>query len=166
MSGSYQEQKYLLNREKNDWRRYLKCHPAHVWQSGGALERNGEKLSAGFKGYSARNGHGDAGSTADSPLGKSAPSEQVWEEGALRCCLSTGTQWSSTALGPDHAGQRAGQRHQWFVACNFTDLDHSLPVTFTLFVELTGAAELALPKNHDIVCFPLTLAHSAPETPT
>lgn len=113
--------------------------------------RNGEKRSAGFKGYSARNGHVGPGSTADPPLGKSAPSEQVWEEGALGCCLSTGTRRSSTALGPEPAGQSARQRHQGFAACNFTDLDHNLPVTFTLFAELTGAAELALPKNHDMV---------------
>lgn len=113
--------------------------------------RNREKRSAGFKGYSARNGHVGPGSTADPPLGKSAPSEQVWEEGALGCCLSTGTRRSSTALGPEPAGQSARQRHQGFAACNFTDLDHNLPVTFTLFAELTGAAELALPKYHDMV---------------
>lgn len=123
----------------------------------------------GLKVNSARNGHVGPGSTADPPLGKSAPSEQVWEEGALGCCLSTGTRWSSAAFGPDPAKQSARQRHQGFVACNFTDLDHNLPVTFALFAELTGAAELALPKNHGLshpLEILLPLAHSAPETPT
>lgn len=110
---------------------------------------NGEKRSAGFKGYSARNGHTGPGSAADplwgnlllqSRSGRREPS-----------ALSTGTRWSSTALGPGSARQSARAEASRFVACNFTDLDHNLPVTFTLFVELTGAAELALPKNHYMV---------------
>lgn len=110
---------------------------------------NGEKHSAGFKGYSARNGHVGPGSAAD-------PSGEIC---SFRAGLGGGSPQPS-ALVPGGAAQPLvrtlpdrvpGLRHQGFVACYFTDLDHNLPVTFTLFVELTGAAELALPKNHVIV---------------
>jgi len=56
---------------------------------------------------------------------------------------------SSAAFGPNPCRtELQGRGIRGFVACPFTDLDLNLPVIFTLFAKLTGAAELALPKNH------------------
>lgn len=120
-----------------------------MWQSGGAPACYREEWSAGFKGYSARNGHVGPGCTADPLWGNPLLQSRSGRREPSAAASALVPSRAGLCLYP--AGQSARQRHQGFVACNFTDLDHNLPVTFTLFAELTGAAELALPKNHDVV---------------
>lgn len=133
---------------------------------------NGEKQSAGFKGYSARNGHVGPGSAADSPLGKLLLQSRSGRREPSAAASALVPSRAAQPLVHTLADRVPGQRHQGFVACNFTDLDHNLPVTFTLFAELTGAAVLALPEIMTWFespfgnTFPLSLTRSAPETPT